>query len=397
MNTLFLKKNIALVSALLTGVVFYEPVPALAQFGGGFVGGFAGAMLGAALSHGYRSGGRYSRGSRAGRSHNSDDANSVDTNSASSKERDKKIFASLAVPSRTQTAVLKSILPANTLGVVGASEDVNKLEQTSSTDEDRDYTKLIGDLIEKFTKSEVKQDASGQGDITEHAILQAVDDSYKHAGLQKFSTFAGENWSLERLRVMILKRVDAESDSLIRGTNKGRVSMEDLRGVIDKSANSIYQRLFETSELLAANRSSSLFVQLLYQTHGDAATGEIREGAERMLMHASSKVSGDFDSLIRRDPSSYALNYRKQRIVFDCLSDNIVKVTSAIQGIATPSEIDKRIGDVAATSCKDWLNNQFVTAENKLKTQDPVPLRVIWSKTGLVEDQSMYTHPSDAL
>jgi len=48
MNTLFLKKNIALVSALLTGAVFYEPVPALAQFGGGFVGGFAGAMLGAA-------------------------------------------------------------------------------------------------------------------------------------------------------------------------------------------------------------------------------------------------------------------------------------------------------------------------------------------------------------
>jgi hypothetical protein len=321
----------------------------------------------------------------------------VDTDSASSKERDKKVLASLAVPSRTQTAVLKSIVPANALGSVGASDDVNKLEQTSSTDEDRDYTKFISQLIDTFTKSEVRQAASGEGDITEHAILQAVDDSYKHADLQRFSTFVGENWSLERLRVMILKRVITESDSMIHGTNKGRVSMEDLRGVIDKSANSIYQRLFETSELLAANRSSSLFVQLLYQTHGDAATGEVREGAERMLMHASGKVSGDFDNLIHRDPRSYALNYRKQRIVFDCLSDNIVKVTSAIQGIATPSEIDKRIGDVAATSCKDWLNNQFITADNKLKTQDPVPLRVIWSKTGLVDDQSMYTHPADAL
>jgi hypothetical protein len=396
MNILFLKKNIALASTLLTGVAFFEPVPASAQFGG-----FAGALLGAALSHGYRGGGRYygsrSHGSRAGRSHNPDDANSVDTDSASSKERDKKIFASLAVPSRTQTAVFKSLVPTNALGAVGASDDIDKLEQTSSTDEDRDYTKLIGDLIEKFTKSEAKQEASGEGDITEHAILQAVDDSYKHAGLERFSTFVGENWSLERLRVMILKRVDAESDSLIHGTNKGRVSMGDLRGVIDKSANSIYQRLFETSELLAANHSSSLFVQLLYQTHGDAATGEVREGAERMLMHASGKVSGDFDNLIHRDPRSYALNYRKQRIVFDCLSENIVKVTSALQGIATPAEIDKRIGDVAATSCKDWLNNQFLTADKKLKTQDPVPLRVIWSKTGLVDDQSMYSHPADAL
>ena len=50
---------------------------------------------------------------------------------------------------------------------------------------------------------------------------------------------------------------------------------------------SVYTRLFETSELLAANRSSSLFVQRLYQVHGDLMNGEVREDAEQLLLRAS--------------------------------------------------------------------------------------------------------------
>jgi len=108
-----------------------------------------------------------------------------------------------------------------------------------------------------------------------------VDDAYKRSHLDRFASFVGENWTLERLRVKILERVDGEIKPLQNGTNKGRVSMEDLRGVIDRSADIIYQRLFESSELLAANRSSTLFVQSLYQAHGDMVVGEVRESVER--------------------------------------------------------------------------------------------------------------------
>jgi hypothetical protein len=184
---------------------------------------------------------------------------------------------------------------------------------------------------------------------------------------------------------------------MLHGTNKGRVSMDDLRGVISKSAEIIYQRLFETSELLAANRSSNLFIQLLYQTQGNAVFGEVREGAERMLMRATGKVTGRFDNVLRRDPRAYALNYRKQRIVFDCLSENIVKVTSAVQGLATVAEIDARIGKMAEQECKTWLSAQFLTADEKLKAQDPVPLRVIWSANGPIDDASMYAPQSGVL
>ncbi|WP_374544788.1 hypothetical protein, partial [Rhodoblastus sp.] len=308
-----------------------------------------------------------------------------------------RTLASLGISQRTQTAVLKAITPAESLNTVGSTDDKNQVGATSSRDDERDYTKRIVALIEKFKKTEKAQSATGEGDITEHAILQAVDDAYKHADLERFSTFVGEDWTQERLRVLILERVDEMSDSMLRGTNKGRVSMEDVREATNSSAEAIYNRLFELSELLAENHSSALFVQLLYQSHGDAALGAVRENIERSLARASARVSGDFDGLIRRDARAYALNYRKQRIIFDCLSENIVKVTTAVQGIASIDEIDKRIGDLANTECKAWVNSQFMTADKKLLAQQPVPLRAVWTKTGPADDPSMYSRPSSAL
>jgi len=108
-----------------------------------------------------------------------------------------------------------------------------------------------------------------------------------------------------------------------------------------------------------------------------------------MLMRRASNVGGEFNALIQRDPRAYALGYRKERIVFDCLSENIVKVSSSVQGVATPAEIDKRIGDFAANECKDWLRHQFVSDDKKMPDQQPVPLRTVWTKAGPLDDPSI--------
>jgi hypothetical protein len=366
------------------------PAPAQAFRLGGFLGGLAaGAMFGRLP------GGRHGHAAHhQGGKHAPDGDGGAP---AISTEDSNRTLASLGVSQRTQTIVLKAITPAESLNSVGSTDDKNQVGATSSRDDERDYTKRIISLIDKFKRTERAENASGEGDITEHAILQAVDDAYKRADLVRFSTFVGEDWTQERLRVLVLDRVDEMSDSMLRGTNKGRVEMEDVRQAINSSADVIYNRLFELSELLAENRSSALFVQLLYQSHGDAALGSVRENIERSLARAAVHVTGDFDSLIRRDPRAYALNYRKQRIVFDCLSENIVKVTAAVQGIATIDEIDRRIGAVAETECKGWVNNQFLNNDKKLQAQQPVPLRAVWTKNGPADDPSMYSRPSSTL
>jgi len=381
-------KATALGAALLSLTMFYDSEPVFAQN----FGGIAGALIGGALG----GGGRGYRGPSGRRSSHSSDRSSSSDDTPSSDTKT-KVYASLAAPpSSRQTAILKSIVPAAALSVVGSLDDRDQVGEAKLKDAERDYTAWISEIIDKLKTEEGKQRASGEGDISEHAISQAVDDAYKHSHLDRFASFVGENWTLERLRVKILERVDGEIKPLQNGTNKGRVSMDDLRGVIDRSADIIYQRLFESSELLAANRSSTLFVQSLYQTHGDLVVGEVRESVERMLMRRASNVAGDFNTLIQRDPRAYALSYRKERIVFDCLSENIVKVSSSVQGIATPAEIDKRIGDFAANECKDWLRHQFVSDDKKLPDQQPVPLRTVWTKTGPLDDPSMYSRPAGA-
>lgn len=314
-----------------------------------------------------------------------------------------RALANLEPSTRTQTDVIsRSISSQTVLGTVGSTDDLLQPGETSAADaqkdeQKRDYLSRISGLIQRFKAQMQKEQSHNEGDITEYAIQQAVDDSYKHSNLQRFETFIGENWSAEKLRVMILDRADHEVTPLLNGTNKGNIAMSDLRSMIQKSAEVVYSRLFEISELLAANRSSALFVQRLYQTHGDLMQGDIREGAERMLMRASSSVAANFSGLVRRDDNAYALAYRQKRILFDCLSENIERITSSEQGIAAPEEIASRIADVEKKECIGWIDQQFKGLDGKLKPQEPVPQRVVWTAEGPKDDPSMYSRPSGAM
>ena len=205
-----------------------------------------------------------------------------------------------------------------------------------------------------------------------------------------FETFLGETWSEERLRVSVLDRVYSDLPHLFDGNNRGNAPMQELDALIQRAADLMYRRIFEISELLAANRSSTLFVQRLYQTHGELVDNELREVADGMITKALNAAIGKFEGAMRRDENGVALRYRAERVVFDCLSENVENISSSQNGIATVSEIEQQIRQTAAGECSDWLEKQFGAPGRGLVAQKPMPLRVIWSASGPKDDPSMY-------
>jgi hypothetical protein len=379
-------------AALLALGSFVRPEPAHAQFGG-----IVGAVIGGGgirLQFGGGAGG--SRRPRASKHDSSDDSSSDSTSSSKDSSRNDRVLASLgAPPSSVQTAVLKSVASSGLLGVVGSTQDLTKVGRTSSKDDDRDWTGRIQRIVDRFKREQDKH-ITTPGDVTEHAIEQSLDAAFKKAKLDTFESFLGENWSAERLRVRILDRVAADLPHLFDGNNRGNAPMQDLDNLIQHAAESIYRRIFEVSELLAANRSSALFVQRLYQTHGGLVDDQLREVADGMITKASNGATGKFEGAMRRDENGFALRYRAQRIVFDCLSENVERISSSETGIATVGEIKQKIEQTALAECTTWLENQFGTQARGLNPQVPMPLRVIWSATGPKDDPSMYSRTRGA-
>jgi hypothetical protein len=338
------RKLLPAAAAIVAVAAFDQPA---AYAGNGFLGGFVGGVVGGVLGHmlvepryhyapSYRSEGRPSR------SRNASGASGGAPQAPPSAADSSRALASLAPPTTQQEqAMLKSITPSQSLGAVGASDDLNQIGRDDNAEAGRDYTSRIDDLIKRIQVAQNTQHSTKEGDVTEHAILEALEGSIRDAKLTTFETFLGENWSPERLRVMILDRVENEIGGLFDGTNRGAVTMNDLDLMIKKAATNVYARLFETSELLAANRSSTLFVQRLYQTHGDLVNGEVRESAEQLLAEASASAldKDALEPLLRRDPNAFALRYRAQRIVYDCLTEGVDETTSNESGMGNLAEI----------------------------------------------------------
>jgi hypothetical protein len=378
-------KTILLLGVAIAGMAVFEPLPVYAQFNP------IGALLGGAVfgpQRGYRGATRSSRSRDRDSSSSSSDSTPSSSTSASDRDR---TLAALAPPSQQQTAVLKSITANAAVSEVGSTSDLSKVGQALLSDNDRDYTAWIKKILATLASAQNKiKDDKPSSDVTTHSVEQSLEKAFKDANLTLFESFLGENWSSERVRVLILDRVNAEMSRSFDGTNRGALPMEEMDRMIQKSADAVYHRLFEISELLAANRSTALFVQRLYQTHGGLVDDQLREVADRMLTKASTASTAKFEAAMRRDLDGFAMRYRAQRIVLDCLSQNVEKITSSETGIATIEEIDQKINMTAATNCSQWLENQFGKDKDKIAAQKPMPLRAVWSETGPRDDPSMY-------
>jgi hypothetical protein len=376
--------------ALLVMSMISVPEPAVAQFGF-FIPRFGPMPFGG--GGGYRGGGRrYYRG-----------GGGDNDNSSSSQQDHSDRPASLTPPStKVQNLLLHTVAELNPdeLGLATAADGTNKsvspFGKAVSKETERDWTEAVQNIIKKFTENQDKRVTSA-GDVTEHAIEQSLDKAIKDAKLDTFATFLGENWTAERLRAMVLDLVSNDLESLFKGNSRGYAPMQELDQLIQHAAQATYRRIFELSELMAANRGSALFVQRLYQTHGGHANDQLREDATDMITRTATGAVAKFETALRQNENGYALRYRAERIVFDCLSDNVEKISSSETDIAEKGEIAQRIEATVKNECVGWVDNQFGTDTRTLKPQTPMPLRVVWSVTGPQDDPSMYGQAASEL
>jgi hypothetical protein len=366
------------------------PAPAQAQFGISLPGGFGINLHGG----GYRSRWGHRRHRvRGPRERGPREAAREESRGEEMRRgRPEKVVASEGAPSSAeQTRALLRIAKNIATVSVSSAKDINEVGQQSlTTDKARDYTVRIKDIIERFKGEQYRSRDATPGDVTALAIEQSLEKAVKNAKLDVFERFLNERWTPERLRTMILDRVYADLGSLFDGNNRGNAPMEALDTLIQRASDSVFRRIFETSELLAANKSSALFMQRLYQTHGAQVDGELRETADRMITRASMGAVGRYETAMKRDVNGYALRYRAQRIVFDCLSEHVEKITSSETGILTNGEIQQKIANTSSAVCGAWLENQFGSEKADLKPQRPMPVRVIWGPDGPKDDPSMY-------
>src|SRR5262249_11469584 len=157
-----------------------------------------------------------------------------------------------------------------TLSDVGPDKDVVEAGEKAAKDAGRDWGKKGQEIITTIKDNQAaksRQYVGTTGGGTEHAIGKALETAFKDPKIETLERFASENWTTERLRVKVLDIVKAELHRLLFGTNRGNVPMQQLNELIQRAAQMTYARIFEVSELLAANRESAQFVQLLYRTH----------------------------------------------------------------------------------------------------------------------------------
>lgn len=385
-------------TALAAGMCMGAPEPAQAQFGFG-MGGFNFRIH---IGPGYR--GRYYKRKRGGAP--SSESSENEQGGSVSKEKTDKILASLGAPSSAeQTRVLKSISASPMLGVVGSTKDLQDIGKPASREDDRDHIGALDNLVERL-KNEQDSKLSTGGDVTASGIEQSVLRAIKEARLDTFERFASESWTPERIRKLVFDRISNDVAPLFTGNSRGQVRMEALNPVIQEAANAIYRRIFETSELLATNRAANQFIQRLYQTTGGWVDTRTREIADTLVKKGASKSLARFDRMMNSGDNSYAYHYRAQRIVYDCLSENMEAITKldppakAGDKPQPPSAeaMEQRIKGISAAQCDGWLVAQFGdpdAAGARLKPQNPVPLRVVWAKDGPIDDPSMYTRAAN--
>jgi len=387
--------------AALAAALSVTPVqPARAQFGIS-VGGFP---IGIHFGRGYR-GGRYGRSGRTRQP--KDDSQSQNVEAPSPKED--KVAASRGAPSSAEqmNALRWKVASTAASAAVGSTKDLFEVGQTSSNEADRDYTAKIAAILDRFEDEQNKANNNEAGDVSMTAIEQSLEKAFKSSKLDVYGRFAGESWTSDRMRKMILDLADAELSRLFRGNTKGTAPMSSLDALIQRAGESVYRRIFETSELLAANRSAALFMQRLYQTHGkliDKDKGsknaaavkddedDVMESADGIISRAALGVIRPYETAMRRSDNAYVYRYRAQRIVFDCLSEQIVSATSSETGRAEKSVIEHKITEASEKICSKWLVAQFGQPTGQLESQQPYPLRAVWSNGKLKDNPAMYNN-----
>jgi hypothetical protein len=124
-------------------------------------------------------------------------------------------------------------------------------------------------------------------------------------------------------------------------------------------------------------------MQRLYQAHGALVDKELRESADYIITKASLTTLSSYEPAFQRDDIvGYTYRYRGQRIIFDCLSENVNALTAGDTKPAPLDIIRDRVMKMSNEVCSKWLEKQFGTEKNGIDKQTPVAMRTIWSLDG---------------
>ncbi len=77
------------------------------------------------------------------------------------------------------------------LGAVGASDDLDQIGKDYNADANRDYTSRVDDVIKRIQEAQSAQHSTKEGDVTEHAILEALNTSIHDAKLFRVRDVSG--------------------------------------------------------------------------------------------------------------------------------------------------------------------------------------------------------------
>jgi hypothetical protein len=396
----------ACVSLLSAVAIFAQPTAAHAGdrgFGAGVAAGIVGGMIGGALLQGqFNRGPAYygQPGVRRGKS-----AKPNDDDQAKGTQRTK-------MPSQDAVnVVFNSISVSKDLGSVGEPEPIDATKPDPEREKDRDYVAAIQRFLETIRSEDAKQNSRGdsslaQGDVTQHAIDVAVTQAYEDKN-HKFATFeqyVGEQWTNERLRVAILNHAGAKLPELLKGNNRGRVTMDQVKEIIDQAADAIYDQTLETSELIGLNYATARFTRALYESRG-AKADSLADGVEDMLLTASTSALADFqERFVRAGELGVIMHYRAERILIDCLSTNIKTITGTRDEASTRSDMKRKVATLVSDGalCRRWVDSAIGDAKQRYDDDDkrmfrPYPVRAVWIDGGDPRtDASMFRRVTSA-
>jgi hypothetical protein len=297
---------------------------------------------------------------------------------------------------RDDAAILRGASAAAAV-TAGSAEDLHRAGLERSQDGERDYNVHLALFLAYFIVEKARKGAGKDGatDITQHSVERAIEKAYGEAKLATFERFRNENWTSERLKVLMLRRAIEHIPALTTGTNQGQVKMADVEDVINRSAQQVYRRLFETVELVAANMASARFSRRLYEAQEGADFTELRDKVEVILSRATRDAVAQAERDLQREDMAHAIRYRINRVVYDCLSEKVDRIATVDGKPATPAQMQGAVLSLANGECSVWVKN-LRDADNKWNTT-PLPARAEWQDGLPVDDPSLYMQTSTKL
>jgi hypothetical protein len=324
-------------------------------------------------------------------------------------EQSKDSAPKVTVSQETANTVFKSIVVSKSLGAVGVEEPIDTEKRDWARDSERDYVGAIQDFLKQIDDFDKRQSSRGdsslaQGDVTQHAIDLAMTQAYERKKFVTFEQFVGEQWTNERLRVAILDRARAKLPGLLKGNNRGRVTMDQIREIIDKAADAIYDQTLETSELIALNQATARFMRSLYESRGPEIVESLGNGVEDVLLAASTAALADYQERFILDGElGVTLHYRAERIMVDCLTTNAKLITTSGDTKINADQINQKVAALVRSGavCKRWVTAGIGDPKSTDTDSDrnrfkPYPVRAVWTGGGDPKtDASMIRRVSD--